>query len=157
MRRKFTSYKSYADATLSDIFSTTELEDVMKLQATQLQTMIFINDSGKFVPKYLPLQAQFAPVYKILAPDVNGDGFQDLLLLGNNDYPRLKLGKIDACFGTLLLNDGKANFTYVPQVNSGLRIAGDVKDAIILGINGQQYLVAGVNNNTLLTFRINRR
>ncbi|HYF30766.1 MAG TPA: VCBS repeat-containing protein [Chitinophagaceae bacterium] len=157
MRRKFTSYKSYADAGITDIFSADELKEAMKLQARQLETMLFINDNGKFIPKKLPLQAQFAPVYKIVQFDANADGFQDLLLLGNNDYPRLKLGKMDACFGTLLLNDGKANFTYVPQTSSGLRIAGDVKDALLVTVAGQQYLLAGVNNNALLTYRINRK
>ncbi|HEX6180439.1 MAG TPA: RNA-binding protein, partial [Chitinophagaceae bacterium] len=157
MRRKFTSYKSYADAMITDVFSSEELNGVMKLQATELQTMVFMNEGGRFVAKQLPLQAQFAPVYKIITLDINKDGFQDLILLGNNDYPRLKLGKIDACFGTLLLNDGKANFTYVPQANSGLRIAGDAKDAIVLELGGEQYLVTGINNNALLTYRINRR
>lgn len=157
MRRKFTSYKSYADAILTDVFSPEELQGAMKLKATQLETMLFINENGQLTPRKLPMQAQFAPVYKVITLDVNGDGFQDLLLLGNNDYPRLKLGKIDACFGTLLLNDGKANFSYVPQAVSGLRVAGDVKDALVLDAAGQQYLVAGVNNGNLLTYRINRR
>lgn len=157
MRRRFTSYKSYADASLGDIFSPDELKDAMKLKATQLETMLFINEKGQFIPKKLPVQAQFAPVYAIVPADVNGDGFQDIILLGNNDYPRLKLGKIDACFGTLLLNDGKAGFKYVPQTESGLRIAGDVKSALIINIQGQQYLLAGVNNNSIITYRNNRK
>jgi hypothetical protein len=157
MRRKFTSYKSYADAALTDVFSPDELKDAMKMRATQLETMVFINDKGHFIPRKLPMQAQLAPVYKILTLDVNADGFEDVLLLGNNDYPRLKLGKMDACFGTLLVNDGKGNFTYLPQSGSGLRIAGDVKDAVIIKAGGQEYLVAGINNSSLLTYRINRR
>lgn len=154
MRRKFTSYKSYADAVLTDVFSAEELKDAMKLQATELETMLFINDNGRFVSKKLPIQSQFAPVYKILSIDVNRDGAKDLLLLGNNDYPRLKIGKIDACFGTLLLNDGKGNFTYLPQTESGLRIGGDVKDAVILKAAKQEFLVIGVNNSSLLTYKI---
>jgi enediyne biosynthesis protein E4 len=157
MRRKFTSYKTYADAVLTDVFSADELKDAMKLQATQLETMLFINDNGQFIPRKLPVQSQFAPVYKILPLDVNNDGSKDLLLLGNNDYPRLKIGKIDACFGALLLNDGKGNFSYVPQTGSGLRIAGDVKDAVMLTVAGQEFLVAGINNGRLATYRLNRR
>jgi hypothetical protein len=155
MRRKFTSYKSYADAGLTDVFSTDELKDVMRLQATELQTTLFINDNGRFVPGKLPVQAQFSPVYKILCIDVNGDNAKDLLLLGNNDFPRLKIGKIDACFGTLLLNDGKGNFTYVPQTTSGLRIAGDVKDAVLMNAGGRQFVIAGINNSSLVTYKLN--
>jgi len=68
-------------------------------------------------------------VYKIVAADLNNDHATDLVLLGNNDYPRLKIGKVDANFGVVLMNDGKGNFSYLPQQQSGLRITGDVRDA----------------------------
>ena len=96
MRKKFTSYKSYADAGMEDIFSAEELKDAQRLKATWLETTIFENRNGKFFPKKLPLEAQFSPVYKIIVADLNNDNVNDLILLGNNDYPRLKIGKIDA-------------------------------------------------------------
>lgn len=156
MRRKFTSYKSYADAVLADLFSADDMKDAVKLRTTELATMVFMNENGTFTPRQLPLQAQFAPVYAIVSLDVNGDYASDLLLMGNNDYPRLKIGKMDACFGTLLLNDGKGNFTYVPQARSGLRMAGDIKDAVPITIGGRQFIVAGVNNSAPLVYRLNR-
>lgn len=156
LRRKFTSYKSYADAVIDDVFSADELKDAMKLSATELRTILFINDNGKFTERTLPIQAQFSPVYKILSIDINGDGAKDLLLFGNNDYPRLKIGKIDANFGTLLVNDGKGNFSYIPQDVSGLRIAGDVKDASMLTISGEKFLLVGVNNSPLVIYTLNQ-
>jgi enediyne biosynthesis protein E4 len=156
LRRKFTSYKSYADAVIDDVFSADELKDAMKLTATELRTTLFINDNGKFTERTLPVQAQFSPVYKILPIDVNGDGAKDLLLFGNNDYPRLKIGKIDANFGTLLMNDGAGNFSYIPQDVSGLRIAGDVKDASMLTISGEKFLIVGINNSSLVIYTLNQ-
>ncbi|HEY0679441.1 MAG TPA: VCBS repeat-containing protein [Chitinophagaceae bacterium] len=152
---KFTSYKSYADATITDIFTKDELNDAMKLQAIQLQTMLFINENGKYIPGHLPIEAQFTPVYKILALDVNADSAVDLVLLGNNEFPRLKLGKMDASFGMLLLNNGKGEFRYVSQPESGLRIAGDVRDASVIKIAGQTFLLAGINNSPLVMYRVN--
>lgn len=154
LRRKFTSYKSYADAVIDEVFSADELKDAMKLQATELRTTLFINDNGKFIERALPVESQFSPVYKILSIDVNSDGAKDLLLFGNNDYPRLKIGKIDANFGTVLLNDGAGNFSYVPQNISGLRIAGDVKDASMLTIEGQKFILVGVNNSPLAIYTL---
>lgn len=156
LRRKFTSYKSYADATVGDVFTAEELKDAMRLQATELRTMLFINENGKFIQRELPMQAQFAPVYRILSEDVNGDGAKDLLLFGNNDYARLKIGKIDANFGTLLLNDGTGHFRYVPQDESGLKIAGDVKDASMLAIGDRKFLLVGINNASLAIYLLNR-
>ena len=156
MRRKFTSYKSYADAEMKDIFSPEEMKDAKQLSATHLETTLFENKDGKFYPVQIPLQAQFSPVYKIVVKDFNKDGYHDLLLLGNNDYCRLKMGKMDANFGIVLMNDSKGNFNYASNAETGLLIPGDTKDALIVTINGMSYLLAGVNNSSLLTYKLNR-
>jgi enediyne biosynthesis protein E4 len=156
MRKKFTSYKSYADATMNDLFSIDELKDAKILTSTDLETTYFENKEGKFYPHALPVEAQFSPVYKIVIEDFNGDHYPDLLLFGNNEYPRLKLGKMDANFGTLLLNDGKGNFKYSSNKDNGLFIAGDVKDAMVITLNGHRFLVAGINNSDLMNFKLNQ-
>ena len=156
MRKKFTSYKSYADANINDIFTPDELKDAKSLSATNLATTFFENRNGKFYSHSLPVQAQFSPVYKIVIEDFNSDHFPDILLLGNNEYPRLKLGRMDANFGTLLLNDGKGNFVYSANKDNGLFIAGDVKDALTIDVNGSKFLMIGINGNDLLNFKCNQ-
>lgn len=156
LRKKFTNYKSYADATMTDIFSADELSDAQQLTATCLATTYFENKDGKFYERTLPVQAQFSPVYKIVVHDFNGDRFPDLLLLGNNEYPRLKLGKMDANFGTLLLNDGHGNFNFSTNSGNGLFIPGDVKDATLISVNGSNYLMVGINNADLMNFKLNQ-
>jgi hypothetical protein len=155
MRKKFTSYKSYADATIQDVFSDEELKDAGKLKATHLATTYFENVNGHFIERPLPVQAQFSPVYKIVVQDWNKDGYDDLLLLGNNDYPRLKMGKMDASFGTVLLNDGKGNFNFVQNKKAGLLVVGDVKDAAVVRVKDNRYLFIGINNADLVTYKIN--
>ena len=154
MRKKFTSYKSFADATITDIFSADELKDAQKLTATCLSTTYYQNRKGKFVAHELPVEAQFSPVYQIIVYDFNHDHFPDLLLLGNNEYARLKLGKMDANFGTLLLNDGKGNFTYSPNRVNGLFVPGDVKDAQLMQVGSDTYLLLGINNAGLINYKI---
>jgi len=156
MRKKFTSYKNYADANIHDIFTPDELKDAKSLSATNLATTFFENRNGKFYSHSLPVQAQFSPVYKIVIEDFNSDHFPDILLLGNNEYPRLKLGRMDANFGTLLLNDGKGNFVYSGNKDNGLFIAGDVKDALTIDVNGSKFLMIGINGNDLVNFKCNQ-
>ena len=110
--------------------------------------------NGHFVEKALPIEAQFSPVYKIIVQDWNKDGYDDLLLLGNNDYPRLKMGKMDANFGTLLLNDGKGNFRFVSNKEAGLLVPGDVKDAAIIRVKDARYLLIGINNADMVTYKL---
>lgn len=146
MRKKFTSYKAYADATMATIFSPEELAKAQKLTATETSSMCFINEGGKMTATPLPMQAQFSVVSQIVAKDVNGDGNTDLILFGNHSDNRLKLGSIDANYGCLLTGDGKGNFTYVPQPASGFCVTGDVKSTGEMTIRGKRYIVIGVNN-----------
>jgi enediyne biosynthesis protein E4 len=156
MRKKFTSYKSYADATMADIFSTEELKEAKVLTANDLATAYFENKEGRFYPHTLPVQAQFSPVYKFIVEDFNNDHFPDLLLLGNNEYPRLKLGKMDANFGTLLLNDGKGNFVYSANKDNGLFVAGDAKDGLMIHVNSSKYLLIAINGADMVTYKLNQ-
>lgn len=146
MRRRFTSYKAYADATMADIFPAEDLAKASKLEATELRTMLYLNNKGKFTPAELPVEAQFSVVTQVLSGDYNHDGHPDLLLLGNHTDNRLKMGSIDAGYGCLLAGDGRGRFRYVPQPAAGICVVGDVKSASEIMVNKQPYLVVGVGN-----------
>jgi hypothetical protein len=144
MRTRFTNYKSYADATIKDIFTEQELQGAGHLAANFLQTAYFESGKdGKLHEKTLPAQAQVSPVYSIATVDCDYDGNEDLLLGGNISNARLRFGKSEANYGILLKGDGKGSFTYVPQNESGFKVQGDVRsilsinDAVLFGINGQ--------------------
>jgi enediyne biosynthesis protein E4 len=153
MRRKFTSYKDYSGATMKDIFSTEELSNAGKLTATENRTLCWLNRDGHFVSTELPIEAQFAPVCRILAGDYDGDGKMDLLLLGNHSDNRLKLGSMDANYGCLLKGDGKGGFSYVTQPVAGLSVKGDVKSATEININGGKYIVIGAAEDSLQFYK----
>lgn len=153
MRKKFTSYKDYADATMQQIFTADELSKANKLTATESRTACFINKNGKFEKYVLPLQAQFSVVTKVIAKDFTGDGKEDLLLFGNHSDNRLKIGSIDANYGCLLAGDGKGNFSYVEQPKSGLCVMGDVKSVEEVNVEKQNYLLIGICNEELQFYK----
>ncbi|GAA4330337.1 VCBS repeat-containing protein [Mucilaginibacter gynuensis] len=154
MRRKFTSYKDYADVTIKDIFSADDLKKAGYLTATETRTMCYINKGGKFEAFNLPVEAQFSAVTQILTADFDKDGKTDLLLMGNHADNRLKLGSFDANYGCLLKGDGKAGFTYVSQKLSGLSVAGDVKSALTATIGKASYLLIGLAQGPLQFYKI---
>ncbi|MGH2645154.1 MAG: FG-GAP repeat protein, partial [Chitinophagaceae bacterium] len=155
LRKRFPTYKSFANATLSDMFTKQELQGADTLSANDLKTEYFQWENGKFVEKPLPIEAQFSPVYKIIALDYNGDGNKDLLLLGNNRHVQVRLGRYDANYGILLKGDGKGNFTYVPQDVSGFKIEGDVRSAETIKQNNKQILLFGINNRAVEAYQLN--
>ncbi len=157
LRRKFTDYSTYATADINQVFSETELKKAQKLEITTMETIWLENSNGKLIPSKLPPEAQFAPVHAIQTGDFNQDGHQDLLLAGNQSAIRIRLGVIDANFGQVFLGNGNGNFNYLPQVKSGLKMNGDVKDLQLIVIGGRKYLLAGINNQKLEAYTIPTR
>lgn len=130
LRQKFPTYESYSDATISDILTPEQLKSAKKLSADYFETTYFENNKGVFEAKKLPLQANFFPVYAISTGDFDHDGKQDIILAGNIDHARIKIGKIDAGYGVLLKGDGKGHFEYISQLKSGLSVKGCTRDLI---------------------------
>jgi hypothetical protein len=150
MRTRFTDYKSYADKTLTEIFTADELKGAKHLQVNSLRTSYFeMGSDGKFHEKALPLQAQFSPVYTITSLDYDHDGKMDLLLCGNINHARLRFGKYDASFGTLLKGDGKGNFNYINQQQSGFNVWGDVRS--VVSVNN--LLLFGINQQDIKAYK----
>jgi hypothetical protein len=146
LRQRFPTYDSYADATIEDVLTTQQLKSAKQLSVDYFQTTYFENQNGIFRAHALPAEANFFPVFAISTGDFDRDGKQDILLAGNTDHARIKIGKIDAGYGLLLRGDGKGHFQSVPQRNSGLSVRGCTRDLIKLhGKNGGRVIFA-VNN-----------
>jgi enediyne biosynthesis protein E4 len=151
LRKKFIDYKSYSVASIDQLFDNETFKNMNSLTINQLQSGILKNNKGKFTFEPLPLIAQYSTINSILVNDINKDGIKDLILAGNNSNFRLRIGKIDANFGLLLLGQKDGSYKAVGQAKSGFFLNGDIKD--IVKINN--CLIFGVNNNLIKSFKIN--
>jgi len=153
MRKRFSDFKSYADITMEDLFQNNELKEAGHLVADHMSTTCFLSTpSGKFTTSELPKEVQYSPVNTINLLDFNADGKTDLLLCGNNSHTKLRLGKFDANYGMLLSGDGKGNFRYINQSESGFNIWGDVRSTI--QINEDIYF--GINGKPLIAYSLSQ-
>lgn len=149
LRKRFTTYKAYADAPLEACFDEQQLRQAKTKHINELQTLVLENKAGAFVPHALPLAAQYAPVYAILTDDFDRNGTTDLLLMGNNSRMRLRIGKVDANHGVVLSNRGNWQFDEVSSAKTGLFVRGDVRDVKKVG----QQLLVGVTGQKVIAFR----
>jgi hypothetical protein len=150
MRSRFPDYESFANATINELFKPEELQGAHHLKANDFNTACFLsNQSRKLVEKPLPAQAQNSPVFTITMLDYDHDGNTDLLLCGNINRARLRFGKYDANYGVLLKGDGKGNFAYVTQTQSGFKITGDVRS--VLPLNNM--LLFGINQSAVIAYK----
>lgn len=153
LRQKFPTYDSYSEAGLGEILNPEQLKTVKALKADFFETVWFENNNGVFVPHSLPVQANYAPVYAIGIDDYDRDGKKDILLGGNIEQTRIKIGRIDASYGVLLTGDGSGHFNYIPQLQSGLNVKGCVRDIISLKNNNEKCVVFTVNNQSPVTYK----
>lgn len=150
MGKRYTDYKTYADATLQDVFDSSELSGAEHLEANHLATTLFIRGAdGKFAPQALPLEVQASPIHALVALDYDKDGKKDLLLCGNQLHTRLRFGHYDANFGVLLHNNGQGKFSYVPQTHSGFMLQGEVRS--VISINN--YFFFGINQQGITAYK----
>jgi hypothetical protein len=154
LKDRYLNYKDYARQTVADVFPKKDLSDaVVKNAYTFATTLARNNGDGTFTVVPLPLEAQIAPMYGLLAADIDGDGKPDLLMAGNLDGVKPELGKMSAGYGLYLRGDGHGHFTPVKELESGFFVPGQARDIQrVRTRNGYIYIVSR-NNDRPLIFR----
>jgi hypothetical protein len=154
MRKKFPSYKSYGLATMDEVWSDTDKQGAMVLEANEMRTSYIENKgNGKFDMKPLPLEVQEAPIFGMSVDDINGDGNLDVLLVGNDYGMDPYSGRHDAFNGLGLKGDGNGNFDPIPLEKSGFFVPGDAKGlAKVHTANNEDVLIATQNQDSLAVF-----
>jgi hypothetical protein len=146
LKRKYGSYQAYAAATIDSLYS---LAGTVVKRAETLQTSYLENrGTSGWSLHPLPIQAQFAPVYGIQHGDYNGDGHQDLILVGNTNDPDVLTGRYDASKGLMLTGDGHGQFAPWTMRHSGVLIDGAAKGIVTLHTaDGGTLIVVAQNND----------
>jgi enediyne biosynthesis protein E4 len=154
LRARFTSFKSYADVTIDQIFKQEDLDQADELQINHLSTTLFCStNSGKYRVQDLPAEVQWSPVHTINVLDYDEDGISDLILCGNTSQTKIRLGKFDANYGLLLKGEGNGQFKYIDQRHSGLNIRGDVRST--LHINQRWFF--GTSRDGIVTYTLSKK
>ncbi|GGM74158.1 hypothetical protein GCM10010967_02130 [Dyadobacter beijingensis] len=149
LKRKYTSYTSYADATMEDVFGKEAVSKSNKVYCKELRSMVLENEGNfSFKKHFLPETAQFSRTSGIVVQDLNGDKMPDLLLAGNFSAYRVQLGPSDASVGVVLKQVAPFRFETVKPSETGLWAGGDVRQAVIL--NGSRILFTVNNDQPLL-------
>jgi hypothetical protein len=154
IKKQFLYHTDYAQASFASIFTGKAKEDLLELTCDETASCWLENiGNGKFVKRYLPMAAQFAPVNAILCDDMDGDGITDLLLGGNEYQAEVMTGRYDASWGCFLKGQKNKQFKTVSPVESGFILRGDVKDLAVIKTANAKLVLAAVNNDWLQVLR----
>ncbi len=155
INKKFLSYSDFARASVEEIFTKESLSRALNKKVHMLESSLFVNQGdGTFVRKPLPSKAQISTVNDILVFDFDKNGYDDLLLVGNNFEISTQLSRLDASHGLLLLNDPDKGF--VELNNQFFDIPGACRNIDVLNYENEQYLIVTRNNDQPVFLQISK-
>jgi hypothetical protein len=152
LKKKYLYAEDFAKAAFTDIFPRDKLEQAEVLTADYFQNAVLMNQGNlNFITQALPWEAQLSSYRDAVVVDANQDSLPDVLLVGNYYDNNIQMGRYDADYGTLLVNQGKGNFS-TSSLN-GIQIKGQVRHVQKINISGREAFVLARNNDSTMLIR----
>jgi hypothetical protein len=153
-QKKFNDYTSFSYTNLDQMLDKEILKRLdFKLHVNTTSSYIIWNENGNLSWEKLPKPVQVAPVKKMIVRDLNGDGYPDVLVAGNDYTYDVSTGYYDANKGIVLINKGNKNaFEVLTPSLTGMLLQGMVES--LLYFDGDTSLVvAGINRQKVAVFK----
>ncbi|MDQ6610107.1 MAG: VCBS repeat-containing protein, partial [Bacteroidota bacterium] len=156
LKKKFLYAEDLAKASLTDIFGYGKLKNADVLTADYFSNAVLMNKGNlNFEIKALPPEAQLTSFKDAVVIDANGDNKPDILLMGNYYDNNIEMGRYDADYGTLLINNGGGNF--ICSSLNGLAVKGQVRRIAPIVIGNKQAFILGRNNDSTMVIQFEKQ
>src|SRR5207249_12245580 len=150
LQNQFPTHQAFGKATVQEILGA-RYERAKILDATELESGVFLNRGSHFDWVPLPREAQLAPVFSINVGDFDGDGIEDLFLSQNFFGTASDLSRDDGGRGLWLRGKGDGTFTAVEASVSGVKIHGEQRGAALADFNHDGRVDLAVSQNNAST------
>ncbi len=130
----FPSHRAYADATLPNLLEGHPSPSGV-LTARTLTSAVFLNRTDGWQQRELPPQAQWTPIHRLLAVDLDRNGPVDMVCAQNHASMRADDERVDAGIGLVLINDGTARFRSLNPDESGIVLWGEQRGLAAADLN----------------------
>jgi hypothetical protein len=150
------SYEDFAGKSITEILGDNALVCAERKSITELQSVVIFNrgaSGAEIVP--LPVDAQSFPVKAIHMLDANSTQ-KDLLLVGNHYGVKPSYGgRQDAGYGLHVRYTPAEGFRTLTHQESGFYVEGDARTINSVQINGEIFILVGVNDHEPFLFQTN--
>jgi len=151
---KFQSYEAFANATLKEVYGS-GLDEATQKTANTFSSAILISTDSGFDLQLLPIEAQMNPILDGIALDIDKNGFEDIILIGNLYETEVETPRLDNSNAIVLLSDGKS-YTFHQSLSSQLKIKGNSKSIkLFQEATGKTKILIGVNGEHLREYTVN--
>lgn len=150
VRERIASYAEYSRSDVPAVLGPLA-ERVVRVGATTLEHMLFLNRGPHFEARPLPAEAQRATAMSVVVADFDGDGREDLYL-GQNFFPtEIGTMRFDAGVGLVLRGNGAGGFAALGVREAGVSVLGDQRGAAAADFDADGRVDLAVAENGGLT------
>jgi len=157
LKKRNLKASEYAKKSIDELYPEEVIKNTIVKKTEISESIIAINEgNGKFTIKKLPYMVQLSCVCGITCVDVNNDGNLDIILGGNNFEFKPQYSRLDANYGSVLLGNGKLDFTWQNYDTSGFFIRNEIKHIEqFKDKNGKTFIITAINNDKPKIFTFN--
>ncbi|PHI18876.1 RNA-binding protein [Lewinellaceae bacterium SD302] len=152
----YPKHRDFGRTTMPQFLKDFPNDEVTALRANYLRSCWVENlGDGNFAFHTLPLEAQLAPLFGGVTTDLNGDGYLDIMAIGNDYGTETGGGRLDAMNGICLIYQ-PADKTFRPLSiqESGLYVPGNGRTLVTLRSGDQRIAVAAENQGPTRAYRL---
>lgn len=150
---RFPTHQVFANAAVADILGA-RYQNASRLEATELESGVFLNRGTRFEWIPLPRDAQLSPAFSVNVGDFDGDGLDDLFLSQNSfsavpeNASAEAFSRDDSGRGLWLRGSGRGTFTAVDGSITGIKIHGEQRGAALADFNHDGRIDLCVSQNS---------
>lgn len=151
LRKKYTSYQSFAGRRIEEIFSKEQLKKAVAYNVYQLASGYLKNDNGKFNFNQFPIELQISPIMAQLKYDFDSDGKEEVILGGNYFGVQPFHGRYGSFSGAIIKNENMI----LTGRSIGLNLFNQsVRHFNIITIKNDAYLLVTINNGKAQVYKL---
>lgn len=151
IKANVSSYAEFGSLTFDQVYSNFDTNNAITHKATYFDSALLLNKNNQFTFTALPNTTQVAPTNGILVLDIDNNGTEEIISVGNQYPVEVETGRYDAHTGTVMTNDLKT----ISLQNSGFFNDKDARDIDQITIKGVKHIMVSNNRNSIEFFKIN--
>jgi hypothetical protein len=156
LKKKYLYAEDFAKARFTDIFPREDLDKAEILTANYFSNAILINRGNlHFDLVAMPWEAQLSSFRDAVVVDANRDSLPDILLTGNYYDNNIQMGRYDADYTTLLVNQGQGSFK--AESLNGIQVRGQVRHIKRIELAGKEAFILACNDDSTRVIRFSNK
>lgn len=156
LKEKFSSFQHFATSSLEEIYGSQDLKNAFHIQADLLYSIYLENlGNGAFKVHKLPYEAQVSPIMDFEFVDLDNDGTNEILSVGNLYEAEVETVRYDASTG-VVMSYKNGEFHVLDDIKTGFFFNGNARNIELIKREGDQILLIANNDDDLKAFRIKK-